>query len=67
VEIIDQGPGIPKALQEEIFEPFFTTKENGTGLGLPICKQIIRELGGNIELLSSSKGCNFRVYLPVAN
>jgi signal transduction histidine kinase len=66
VEIIDSGPGIPEEVQEKIFEPFFTTKENGTGLGLPICRQILMELGGTIEPDSSEIGTTMRVYLPLA-
>ncbi|SMP32534.1 PAS domain S-box-containing protein [Laceyella tengchongensis] len=66
VEIIDSGSGIPEEVQEKIFEPFFTTKENGTGLGLPICRQILMELGGTIEPDSSETGTTMRVYLPLA-
>jgi two-component system, sporulation sensor kinase E len=63
VEIADQGTGIPDYVKDKIFDPFFTTKENGTGLGLPICKQILRELCGKMEVSSSEKGTIFRVYL----
>ncbi|MFC7440239.1 two-component system sensor histidine kinase NtrB [Laceyella putida] len=65
VEIIDSGTGIPDDVREKIFEPFFTTKENGTGLGLPICRQILLELGGTIEPDSSESGTTMRVYLPL--
>ncbi len=43
IEVQDQGPGIPKDLMERVFEPFFTTKPigEGTGLGLPICKNVV--------------------------
>lgn len=66
VEFHDTGKGIPKEVQKKIFEPFFTTKENGTGLGLPICKQIMKEIGGHISVSSSKKGTVFRVLLPLA-
>ena len=66
VEFHDTGTGIPKEVQKKIFEPFFTTKENGTGLGLPICKQIMKEIGGRISVSSSKKGTVFRVLLPLA-
>lgn len=67
VEFEDTGIGIPKEMRKKIFEPFFTTKENGTGLGLPICKQIMKEIGGRISVSSSSKkGTVFRVLLPLA-
>lgn len=64
-EIIDEGPGIPQQSIDKVFEPFFTTKENGTGLGLPICRQIIGEIGGDIQLKSSSKGTKVKVILPL--
>jgi signal transduction histidine kinase len=40
VRVIDDGIGIDSALRTKIFEPFFTTKVSGTGLGLPICREI---------------------------
>jgi signal transduction histidine kinase len=68
IRICDTGPGIPTAFFEQIFEPFFSTKEKGTGLGLPICKEIMNELGGEICLDSSSeKGTIFSVYIPLAS
>jgi len=67
LEISDNGEGIdPKHLQK-IFDPYFTTKgkSGGTGLGLPICYNIIREHGGKIEVKSRpGKGSLFTVYLP---
>jgi len=66
VEIADQGPGIPRCLIDKVFDPFYTTKENGTGLGLPICKQILRELNGKMEVHSDEQGTTFYIYLPLA-
>ena len=43
IEIADNGIGIPEELQEKVFIPFFTTKSEGTGIGLSLCKQIIRQ------------------------
>jgi two-component system, NtrC family, sensor histidine kinase PilS len=40
LDVIDYGPGVPAAQQEQIFEPFFTTEKSGTGLGLFICREI---------------------------
>jgi two-component system sensor histidine kinase PilS (NtrC family) len=40
LNIFDQGPGIPAALQEKVFEPFFTTEPTGTGLGLYIAREL---------------------------
>jgi len=52
IEVWDNGPGIPKELQEEIFVPFFTTKSTGTGIGLSLSKQILRLHGGTLKVTS---------------
>lgn len=65
VEISDTGPGIPKHVLEKIFEPFFTTKDNGTGLGLPICRQILCEIDGEVQIKSGNKGTKVHVCLPL--
>ncbi|HEQ60691.1 MAG TPA: hypothetical protein ENN74_03680 [Firmicutes bacterium] len=63
--IQDNGPGIPRDIQERIFEPFFTTKKKGNGLGLAICLQIIQEHGGTLYLESSpEQGTTFTIELP---
>jgi len=64
IEIIDTGPGIPADKQDEIFEAYYTTKPGGTGLGLPICRRIIEEHDGHIELHSDpGKGSSFTIAL----
>ncbi|MFK2824824.1 ATP-binding protein [Bacillus sp. B190/17] len=52
IAISDNGPGIKKEDLEFIFKPFFTSKEDGTGLGLVVCKRIIESFGGTIEIES---------------
>ena len=54
VEIADDGTGIPEENLQRIFDPFFTTKKGGTGLGLPICRKIIEDHGGAIEVRSNA-------------
>lgn len=68
LHIKDNAMGIPAELQAKIFEPFVTTKPagEGTGLGLSICRDIIRNLKGDIMLISEkSKGTEFIITLPV--
>ncbi|MEQ1693019.1 MAG: ATP-binding protein [Gemmatimonas sp.] len=67
LEVSDDGPGIPRALQGKVFEPFFTTKPpgQGTGLGLAICYGIVTDHAGQLDLVSTEgQGATFRVRLP---
>ena len=69
VEIKDNGPGIPKDIQNRIFEPFFTTKEvgKGTGVGLAFSHRIVDSHGGLLKLNSDiGKGASFFVKLRSA-
>lgn len=52
VSVQDTGVGIPQEIKGKIFNPFFTTKENGTGLGLTIVHQIIKNHQGEIQIKS---------------
>lgn len=68
VEIEDQGPGIPEAIQARIFDPFFTTKApgKGTGLGLNISyNSIVNQHRGQIHLSSRPGKTIFQVRLPL--
>jgi len=56
IEVRDSGPGVPEHLLATIFEPFFTTKANGTGLGLPICQNIVQSFGGRITAHNRAQG-----------
>jgi len=69
VDIIDNGSGIPAAIQHKIFEPFFTTKVvgRGIGLGLSLSKAIVEQHSGTIELChSNALGTLFRLHFPIA-
>ena len=69
VEVEDNGPGIPSEVMPRIFESFFTTKPPGvgTGLGLPISRDIVSSAGGELTAESvPGRGALFRVRLPAA-
>jgi signal transduction histidine kinase len=63
--ITDTGPGIEPGDLSRIFDPYFTTKRGGTGLGLPIAKNIVEGLGGSLTVLSrEGGGTELRIELP---
>jgi signal transduction histidine kinase len=69
VEVADTGVGIPRANLDKIFEPFFTTRADrgGTGMGLGLCRMLISEMGGRIEVHSVvEQGTVFTVVLNPA-
>jgi signal transduction histidine kinase len=66
IEIRDNGPGIPPDMMEKIFVPFFSTKPEGSGIGLSLSRQIIRNHGGHMTVSSEAgSGTRFRLLLPV--
>ena len=65
IVIADTGAGIDPDHLAHVFDPYFTTKRGGTGLGLPIAKNIIEGLGGSISIDSTpGAGTEIRVDLP---
>jgi signal transduction histidine kinase len=70
IDVSDTGVGIPRVHLERIFEPFFTTRaeSGGTGLGLGLCRMLISEMGGRIEVRSAlGQGTTFTVVLNRAD
>jgi signal transduction histidine kinase len=69
VRVVNDGSEIPLDIRERIFEQFFTTKPvgKGTGLGLPIARQLIHRNGGDIDVVSQPGRTEFRVSIPVAS
>jgi PAS domain S-box-containing protein len=60
IEVLDQGSGIPEAIQSQIFEPFFTTKgasaTGGLGLGLSVSKSVAEAMGGILDFANLPEG-----------
>lgn len=64
IDIKDNGCGISDDNLKHMNEPFFTTKQNGTGLGVYLSREIIKEHGGNITYKSSVAGTTATICLP---
>ncbi|MGH9846530.1 MAG: two-component system sensor histidine kinase NtrB, partial [Blastocatellia bacterium] len=70
VRCLDTGEGISDEIKPRIFDPLFTTKARGrgSGLGLSVVEQIVREHGGEIEVESKAgAGAEFRIRLPISD
>jgi signal transduction histidine kinase len=66
IVVADRGPGITQPDLAQIFDPYFTTKRGGTGLGLPIVKNIVEGLGGTIAVSSTpGDGTRFVIEFPL--
>ncbi len=66
--VSDTGAGIPKDSLNHAFDLFFTTKPKGTGLGLPICRKIMQDHGGNISIQSAEgEGTTIVLQLPYSS
>jgi signal transduction histidine kinase len=66
IDVSDTGVGIERVNLEKIFEPFFTTRADsgGTGLGLGLCRMLISEMGGRIEVRTAlGQGTTFTVVM----
>ena len=67
VEVADSGPGIPENHLPRIFEPFYTTKPTGSGYGLYLASEILREHGGRLTATNGPDGgAKFSIWLPVS-
>lgn len=66
IRVADNGPGIPPEVMEKLFNTSFTTKSDGHGYGLMICKKIVENHNGKIEVRSESGvGTEFIISIPV--
>jgi two-component system OmpR family sensor kinase len=67
VDVADSGPGIAPQQRDRIFRPFVSHDVGGTGLGLPIARELANALGGRIELETTvGRGSRFRLVLPAS-
>jgi len=68
IHVVDDGPGIPPALRERIFDRGYSGPESkSTGLGLYVARQLMREQGGDLELLPTEAGCAFLISLAAGS
>ena len=66
ISVSDHGAGIASEDLPHVFDPYYTTRRSGTGLGLPIAKNIVEGLGGTIAVTSRvAEGTDVRIDLPV--
>jgi signal transduction histidine kinase len=65
IAVQDDGPGIAADVLPRMFDPFFSTKEGGSGLGLALTQQIVKDHGGDLSVESTvGKGTTFTVSVP---
>ena len=61
LDVIDDGPGVPDAIQAQLFEPFFTTESTGTGLGLYIARQFAEANGATLDYIEAGPSGQFQL------
>jgi signal transduction histidine kinase len=62
---VDDGPGVPEEYIDRLFDPFFTTKEDGTGYGLYLAAEIVKEQAGRLAVQNNrGGGATFTIWLP---
>ncbi|MFZ2493996.1 MAG: PAS domain S-box protein, partial [Thermoanaerobaculia bacterium] len=67
ISVRDAGAGLTPPAIDRIFEPFFTTRRGGTGLGLPLVRNIVEQLGGRVSLVNNEPppGATAEIVLPL--
>jgi len=65
ITVSDSGPGIPEDIRDKIFDPFYSSKDGNSGIGLSICRRIVNDHRGSIEIETSEwNGARFKIALP---
>ena len=63
--VSDNGPGIPSKMRRKIFDVMVTTKKSGSGIGLPVTRQILEDMQGRLDLESEpGRGTTFTLWIP---
>jgi signal transduction histidine kinase len=66
LSVRDNGPGIPDELKDRLFKPLQSQKENGSGIGLAICRELAGRADATVKLeKSTSKGTSFTIVIPI--
>jgi len=66
LDLADAGPGMAPEVLEQALLPFYSTKQSGTGLGLPLCREIIEAHGGRLSLANrAGGGLMVSIWLPL--
>ncbi|HEX5340479.1 MAG TPA: ATP-binding protein [Gammaproteobacteria bacterium] len=66
LDISDAGPGMSPEILEQSLLPFYSTKQSGSGLGLPLCREIVEAHGGRISLANRAQGgLTVSIWLPM--
>ncbi len=67
LSVSDDGLGVSAAVHDTLFQPFVTARSDGIGLGLPIARDIMRKIGGDLVLEPTAKGARFVMIMPAAS
>jgi len=69
IDVEDGAGGVPEAILPKIFEPFITTKsaERGTGLGLSVARNVVRDMHGTLSVQNVRGGARFTIIVPVSS
>ncbi|MFT7111299.1 MAG: two-component system nitrogen regulation sensor histidine kinase GlnL, partial [Psychrobacter glaciei] len=65
ISVIDNGPGIPKKIQDTLFYPMVSARDNGTGLGLSISQTLVQQHKGKLSCYSRPGHTEFLILLPL--